>query len=85
MVKGSQNEEVGKDWHQKTGMNIVIESGMELTIKSSGGFIKIDPSGITIMGTLVRINSGGAPGMIPTPPKEADDSESGAVDPPLSP
>jgi type VI secretion system secreted protein VgrG len=85
IVKGTQNEEVGKNWYQKTAMSIVIESGMDLTIKSSGGFIKIDPSGITIMGTLVRINSGGAPGMIPKPPEEADDSESGAVDPPLNP
>ena len=84
IVKGTQNEEVEKNWYQKTGMSIVIESGMELTIKSSGGFIKIDPSGITIMGTMVRINSGGAPGVIPKPPAEADDSESGAVDPPLS-
>jgi type VI secretion system secreted protein VgrG len=85
IVKGAQNEEVEKNWYQKTGMSIVIESGLELTIKSSGGFIKIDPSGITIMGTMVRINSGGAPGTIPKPPDEADDSESGAVDPPLSP
>ena len=85
IVKGTQNEKVENSWYQKTGMSIVIESGLELTIKSSGGFIKIDPSGITIMGTMVLINSGGAPGVIPTPPDEADDSESGAVDPPLSP
>jgi type VI secretion system secreted protein VgrG len=84
IVEGTQNEEVGKNWYQKTAMSIVIESGMELTIKSSGGFIKIDPSGITIMGTLVRINSGGAPGIIATPPTKADDSEPGAVDPPMS-
>ncbi len=44
---------------------------MELTIKSSGGFIKIDPSGVTIVGNLVLINSGGAPGVIPKPPDEA--------------
>ena len=85
IVKGDQNEEVDKNWYQKTSMSIVVESGLELTIKSSGGFIKIDPSGITIVGTMVRINSGGAPGVIPKPPDEADDSESGAVDPPLSP
>jgi type VI secretion system secreted protein VgrG len=84
IVKGDQNEEVDNNWYQKTATSIVIESGMALTIKSSGGFIKIDPSGITIMGTMVLINSGGAPGVIPKPPDEADDSESGAVDPPLS-
>ena len=72
------------NWHQKTGMSIVIESGMELTIKSSGGFIKIDPAGVTIMGTMVLINSGGVPGIIPMPPDAAADSDPGAVDPPLS-
>jgi type VI secretion system secreted protein VgrG len=84
-VEGMQNEQVGKDWFQKTGNKIVIESGMELTIKSSGGFIKIDPSGVTIVGTMVLINSGGAAGTIPKPPDEAGDSEPGAIDPPLSP
>jgi type VI secretion system secreted protein VgrG len=84
-VDGSSNEKVGVNWHQKTGMSIVIESGMELTIKSSGGFIKIDPAGVTIMGTMVLINSGGVPGIIPLPPDAAADSDPGAVDPPLSP
>ena len=84
-VEGTLNEEVNQNWYQKTTMSIVIESGMELTIKSSGGFIKIDPSGVTIMGTMVRINSGGAPGMIPIGPDAADDSDPGAVDPPLNP
>ncbi len=84
-VDGTLNEKVDQNWYQKTMMSIVIESGMELTIKSSGGFIKIDPSGVTIMGTMVRINSGGAPGIIPTGPDAADDSDPGAVDPPLNP
>ena len=66
-------------------MSIVIESGLELTLKSSGGFIKIDPSGVTIMGTMVRINSGGVPGIIPMPPEAAADSDPGSVDPPLNP
>jgi hypothetical protein len=34
---------------------------------------------------MVRINSDGAPGIIPKPPDEADDSEPGAVDPALNP
>lgn len=85
IVKGTQNEEVKENWYQKTGMSIVIESGLELTIKSSGGFIKIDPTGVTIMGTMVLINSGGVPGFILKPPEEAADSEPGAVDPPLEP
>ena len=43
-------------------MKVVIEAGMEITLKGAGGFVKIDPTGVTIQGTLVRINSGGAPG-----------------------
>jgi type VI secretion system secreted protein VgrG len=88
LVDGTQNEQVGKDWFQKTANKIVIESGMELTIKSSGGFIKIDPSGVTIVGTMVLINSGGAAGVITKPPDEArseaqpgSESDPGASDP----
>jgi type VI secretion system secreted protein VgrG len=80
IVKSNLNEKVDQNWYQKTGMSIVIESGMELTLKSSGGFIKIDPSGIYINGIMVYINSGGAPGIIAMPPKEADDGEAGSVD-----
>jgi type VI secretion system secreted protein VgrG len=80
IVKGTRNEDVTQDFYLKSGMKIVIEAGAELTIKSAGGFIKIDPSGITIQGTLVRINSGGAPGVIPGPPDEADNAQPGAVD-----
>ena len=72
IVEGSRNEKVGQDHYLKTGMKIVIEAGMELTLKSSGGFIKIDPSGVYINGTMVFINSGGTPGVIPKPPDEAE-------------
>lgn len=69
-VAGNQMEKVGgnhaldatNEIHLKAGMNLVIESGVDLTLKSSGGFIRIDPTGVTIQGTLVRINSGGAAG-----------------------
>jgi type VI secretion system secreted protein VgrG len=79
-VGGTSNEDVGKDFYLKAGMKMVIEAGIELTIKSLGGFIKIDSTGITIQGTMVRINSGGAPGIIPEPPVAADDAKPGAVD-----
>ncbi len=45
----------------KAGKHIVLESGQELTLQSSGGFIKIDSSGITIQGKAVNINQGGSP------------------------
>ena len=70
--------EAGQEIHLKGGMTVVVEAGMQLTLKAAGGFVTIDPSGVTIQGTLVRINSGGAAGsgsgaspQKPKPPKEA--------------
>ena len=48
--------------HLSGGMNVVIEAGMQLTLKAAGGFITIGPSGVAIQGTMVLINSGGAAG-----------------------
>lgn len=42
--------------------DIVLEAKKELTIKGPGGFVKIDSSGITISGNVVKINDGGSPG-----------------------
>jgi len=42
--------------------DIVLEAGQSLTIKAPGGFIKIDGSGITMVGAVVKINDGGAGG-----------------------
>lgn len=44
------------------GTNLVIEAGTEITLKAGGSFIVIGPSGVTIKGTMVLINSGGAAG-----------------------
>ena len=54
--------EAGTEIHLKAGMKVVIEAGTELTIKASGGFVKIDAMGVTIQGTMVKINSGGSAG-----------------------
>ena len=37
---------------------MVIEAGVELTLKAGGSFIKLDPGGITVSGPLARINAG---------------------------
>lgn len=80
------------DIHLKAGMNVVIEAGLCLTIKASGGFININPAGVFISGNLVMINSGGAAGVgagsspetpiDPVEAKEADDDNAGEVDEP---
>ncbi|HMF54946.1 MAG TPA: type VI secretion system tip protein TssI/VgrG, partial [Pyrinomonadaceae bacterium] len=86
--------EAGQEIHLKAGMTVVIEAGTQLTLKGPGGFINIEPSGITIQGTMVKINSGGAAGTgsgthptSPTDAKEADTAKPGEVSapPPASP
>ncbi|WP_285275127.1 type VI secretion system tip protein TssI/VgrG [Halopseudomonas bauzanensis] len=54
--------EAGREIHLKSGQKMVIEAGMEITLNAGGNFIKIDPSGITVVGPQVRINAGGSPG-----------------------
>ena len=54
--------QAGKEIHLKAGQKVVMEAGMELTIKAAGGFLKIHPGGIDIVGVLVKINSGGSAG-----------------------
>lgn len=60
-VEGKHGMEVGDEIHLKAGGAIVIEAP-DVTIKGGGGFIRIDGGGVTIMGQLVKINSGGSPG-----------------------
>ncbi|MCC5904240.1 MAG: type VI secretion system tip protein VgrG, partial [Halomonas sp.] len=54
--------EAGQEVHHKAGMKVVIEAGAEITLKAGGSFLKIDPSGVSIVGPQVKINSGGSPG-----------------------
>ena len=76
--------EAGQEIHLKAGMKVVVEAGMQLTLKGPGGFVDIGPAGVTIQGTLVNINSGGAAGSgsgaspaSPTAPDKADDGSKG--------
>jgi type VI secretion system secreted protein VgrG len=61
-IGGSSAHIAGAD-HLMKGMNISIE-GQAICLKSGGNSITIDPSGVTIVGTLVRVNSGPAPPVI---------------------
>ena len=99
-VGGDQQEKVGgnhaldaaKEIHLKGGTKVIIEAATQLTIKVGGNFVDIGPAGVTIVGTQVKINSGGAagsgsgssPGAVPRPdtanptlPTVADDSKPG--------
>jgi type VI secretion system secreted protein VgrG len=77
------NEEVGASFIHKSGQNIVLEAGMMISLKASGNFITIGPSGVMINGAMVLINSGGAASPLsanpqpPDAPDEADDAKPG--------
>ena len=76
--------EAGQEIHLKAGAKIVLEAGSELTLQAGGSFIKLDASGITLVGPLVGINSGGSPGRgsgialeLPLAPGAADRDQAG--------
>ncbi|HYA41541.1 MAG TPA: type VI secretion system tip protein VgrG [Syntrophobacteraceae bacterium] len=86
--------DAGMEIYLKAGMNIVLEAGMSITLKAGGGFVVVGPAGVTISGTPVLINSGGAAGSgsgcSPQPPKAPrEPGESSAVKketaPPVAP
>lgn len=64
------NQQAGQNVNVTAGMNINLTGGMAVNIMGGatgvsivgpGGFISITAAGIAIMGTMVLINSGGAP------------------------
>jgi type VI secretion system secreted protein VgrG len=94
-VGSNQSIQVGKAYSMNAGqtvyinggMNVVIQAGMQLSLVGPGGFVTIGPEGVSISGTMVMINSGGAagsgsPGQTPSPqtptvPDKADDGTKG--------
>jgi type VI secretion system secreted protein VgrG len=85
--------DAGQEIHLKAGMKVIIESGVQISLKVGGNFVDIGPAGVTIKGTTVMINSGGAAGSgsgctpdPPKTPKEADKAEPGkkSEPPPVS-
>ncbi|MDZ4334707.1 MAG: DUF2235 domain-containing protein, partial [Pseudomonas sp.] len=54
--------EAGNEIHYYAGSKVVIDAGMELTASGGGSFLKLDPSGVTLSGATIKINSGGGPG-----------------------
>jgi len=74
----------GNEIHLSSGQKVVLEAGSELTFKAAGSFIKLDASGITLVGPVIKLNSGGAPGsgsgaapVLPIIPKPADTAPTG--------
>jgi type VI secretion system secreted protein VgrG len=53
--KANHSEEVGSNYYLKA-MGIVIESSTGITLKCGGNSVVIDPSGVTIKGTMVTVD-----------------------------
>ena len=58
-----QCNEAGNEIHYNAGSKVVIDAGMELTAAGGGSFLKLDPSGVTLSGATIKMNSGGGPGL----------------------
>ena len=93
-AKGDMQEKVGMNHaldaggeiHLKAGMKVIVEASTQITLKVGGNFVDIGPSGVTIQGSMVMINSGGSAGSgsgsspeSPTEPREADTAEPGGL------
>ncbi len=78
-VAGSQSIQVGDTLYIKAGTKVVVDAGTQITLKVGGNFVDIGPSGVTIKGTMVLINSGGAAGSASlqtiVPPLDPEEAE----------
>ncbi|WP_326429164.1 type VI secretion system tip protein VgrG [Stutzerimonas frequens] len=84
-IGASQFIEAGNEIHYYAGSKVVIDAGMELTASGGGSFLKLDPSGVTLSGATIKMNSGGAAGtgsgvnvVAPQVPWAADQDKAGA-------
>jgi type VI secretion system secreted protein VgrG len=51
--------QTGQGFSMRSGTSILL-SAPQICLKGAGGYINIDASGVTIVGTMVKINSGGS-------------------------
>jgi type VI secretion system secreted protein VgrG len=92
-VGQDQQEQVGNNHALKAGNQIHLQAGASLVIEApditfhgAGGFIRIDGSGVTIKGDLVKINSGGSAGSgAGSHPEKPDAAKEAKITPPQRP
>ncbi|WP_394375162.1 type VI secretion system tip protein VgrG [Stutzerimonas frequens] len=84
-IGAGQFVEAGNEIHYYAGSKVVIDAGMELTASAGGSFLKLDPSGVTLSGATIKMNSGGSAGtgsgvnvISPRIPWAADQDKAGA-------
>lgn len=95
-IEGDLSQHVQGNWAAKVDQSLsldtssgiaihtgqmVIQVDQSISLNGPGGFVKIDASGVTIQGTMVLINSGGAPGVAtpsaPVDPEDPDEQHGG--------
>lgn len=84
-VQGSQHTTVTADvMHRINGSSyktvaneIILQAGVKITLRVDESFLTLGPEGVEISGPLVRINSGGTPGVSPGDPKTPDEADDG--------
>ncbi|RRV05316.1 type VI secretion system tip protein VgrG [Pseudomonas sp. v388] len=103
-IRANDHQTVGQSVHAQIGASyllragqqvhlaaneVVIDAGMEITLTAGGSFIKVDPSGITLCGPQIKLNSGGAPGVgmpaAPLLPSSTQPADADAPGEPLTP
>ncbi|AJE14559.1 type IV secretion protein Rhs [Stutzerimonas balearica DSM 6083] len=84
-IGAGQFVEAGNEIHYYAGSKVVIDAGIELSASGGGSFLKLDPSGVTLSGSTIRMNFGGAAGkgagiqvQAPARPNAADTDQAGA-------
>jgi type VI secretion system secreted protein VgrG len=79
-VEGKQTKFVSKQYNVLNSEGITFASDTSITLWVKGNFIKIDESGVTIMGKVVNINSGGSAGIpMPDGPPPAEEAKPAAT------
>ena len=84
--------DASQEIHLKAGMKVIIEAGTQISLTAGGSFVDIGPSGVSIKGAMVMLNSGGSAGSgsgaspkAPEAPKEAKCGDAGKDDKPPPP
>ncbi|MGO2354712.1 MAG: type VI secretion system Vgr family protein [Marinomonas foliarum] len=54
--------DAGNEIHLNSGVKLVVNAGAELTLMAGGSFLKIDGSGVHLVGSAINLNSGGGAG-----------------------
>ncbi|SNS92605.1 MULTISPECIES: type VI secretion system tip protein TssI/VgrG [unclassified Azospirillum] len=75
MVGLDRHREIGQNYALKAGLEVAVEAGLSISLKASGGFITIGPTGVTISGNLVLVNSGGSPSALQAQVTEPDEAQ----------